>query len=236
MKYGSLLIGIAASGALLLLLAVTRLFAVRVEAASLDIRQIELATLPKPPPPPPPPEEPPPENPPPPAVTTVEELPDPTRVPLPKAGIPLRLDAPVTTFFTNLDPAPLPEPVVASRPSPRKPVSRTPRRSPPAPPPPPRQKSHYRASELDGKPQLLRHGSTIFPSALARQGVTRGRVVLEVELDERGKVRVRRVISSSHPELIPGAKRVAAGARFTAPTRHGRPVKAVMRWPIVIRK
>ncbi|MDX1680734.1 MAG: energy transducer TonB, partial [Akkermansiaceae bacterium] len=96
--------------------------------------------------------------------------------------------------------------------------------------------SHYDASDLDGMPQLLAHGSAVFPSSLARKGVRRGTVVLEVEIAASGGVRVRRVVSSTHPELVPAARRVAKGARFTPPKHRGKVVKAVMRWPITIEK
>ena len=85
-------------------------------------------------------------------------------------------------------------------------------------------------------PQLLAHGSAVFPSSLARRGVRRGTVVLEVEIATSGAVRVRRVVSSTHPELVAPARRVAAGARFTPPKHRGKVVKAVMRWPITIQK
>ena len=97
-------------------------------------------------------------------------------------------------------------------------------------------KSHYQANELDGTPRLLRHGSASFPSSLARQGVTRGTVTFEVELSTSGSVSIRRVASSTHPELVAAARRVASGARFTPPKKNGQPVKAIMRWPIVIEK
>jgi len=82
----------------------------------------------------------------------------------------------------------------------------------------------------------LRHGSATFPSILARKGVARGTVTFEVELSTSGSVNVRRVISSTHPELISAARRVASGARFTPPKKNGQPVRAIMRWPIVIEK
>jgi TonB family protein len=119
-----------------------------------------------------------------------------------------------------------------SRPSPPAPS----RPSKPASPPAPVAKSHYGVGELDGKPRLLRHGSATFPPKLARRGVERGTVVLEVELDERGRVKIRRVVSATHSELIAPARRVAASASFTAPTRNGRAVKSIMRWPITIRR
>ena len=96
--------------------------------------------------------------------------------------------------------------------------------------------SQYGISELDGTPRLLRHGSAAFPSSLARQGVSRGTVVFEVELSTSGSVIVRSVVSSTHPELVAPARRVASGARFTPPKRNGKAVKAIMRWPIIIEK
>ncbi len=150
----------------------------------LEIREIETVDI-EPPPPPPPMEEPPPDAPPPPpALTQVSTLPDPSRVPIPQAQVPMDITAPVENFFTDLAPAPLPvapEPV-RTRPAPR-PSTPSPKPAPARrPTPPPVAKSHYSASELDGSPRLLRHGSASFPSALARRGVNRGTVTFEVEL------------------------------------------------------
>lgn len=237
MHLRSTLVGIVASALLLGLLAVARLMVVKVEVPDLEIREIELTAEPEPPPPPP--EEPPPDAPPPPpALTDVSEVPDPTRVPVPKADVPMDVTMPVDPFFTDLAPAPLPQPaVVPSRPAPQPAAPRpAPRPAPVKAPPPAPVKSHYQVNELDGKPRLLRHGSAVFPPALARQGITQGTVVFEVELSASGSVGVRRVISSSHPDLVAAARRVAAGSRFTPPTRRGQPVRAIMRWPITIKK
>jgi len=143
---------------------------------------------------------------------------------------------PVENFHADLAPAPLP---VA--PAPPKPVEHPKQffkkeQNYKPKPPPPVAKSHYDANELDGTPRLPRHGSAGFPSSLARQGVSRGPVVLEVELSTSGSVSVRRVVSSTHPDLVTPARRVASGARFTPPKRNGQPVKAIMRWPIIIEK
>ena len=224
MNLRSTIIGIVASAILLAVLGVARLFTVTTEIPDLTIREVETAIF-EPPPPPPPAETPPDAPPPPPALTQVSSLPDPTRVPIPQAEIPMDITAPVENFFTDLAPAPLPVAPEPARPSPRR-----------DPSPPTVAKSHYSASELDSIPRLLRHGSASFPSSLARKGVTRGTVTFEVELSTSGTVSIRRVVSSTHSELVSAARRVAASARFTAPTRNGQPVKAIMRWPIVIQK
>lgn len=203
----------------------------------LEIREIETATIETPPPPPPLDEPPPDAPPPPPALTTVASLPDPTRATIPQAQVPMDITAPVEDFFTDLAPAPLPTP---PKPAPPKPRSSSEqlfkKKENYQPSPPPIAKSHYSTSELDGIPRLLRHGSASFPSSLSRQGITRGTVILEVELSTSGSVSIRRVVSSTHQDLVSAARRVASGARFTAPLKSGQPVKAIMHWPIVIQK
>ena len=228
------MVGIVIAGMLLAVLGLSRLLVPELKEVDMEIREVEISALPEPPPPPP--EEPPPDAPPPPpSLTEVSHVPDPSRVPVPKAEIPMDLSMPVDPFFTDVEPAPLPQPVV--RKAPPRPVSKpTAKPSAVRPPPAPVAKSHYNVSELDGQPRLLRHGSAAFPSSLARKGVTSGTVTFEVELSTSGSVSIRRVISSTHPELVSPARRVASSARFTPPTRGGQRVKAVMRWPITIRK
>ena len=234
MKLPSTVVGIVIAGMLLAVLGLSRLLVPELKEVDMEIREVEISALPEPPPPPP--EEPPPDAPPPPpSLTEVSHVPDPSRVPVPKAEIPMDLSMPVDPFFTDVEPAPLPQPVV--RKAPPRPVSKpTAKPSAVRPPPAPVAKSHYNVSELDGQPRLLRHGSAAFPSSLARKGVTSGTVTFEVELSTSGSVSIRRVISSTHPELVSPARRVASSARFTPPTRGGQRVKAVMRWPITIRK
>lgn len=232
MKFSSIIIGITASAILLAVLGFARLFTVVENTPDLTIREIETITF-EPPPPPPPPEEQPPLAPPSPALTNIDPIPDTSRVPLPVSSVPMDITVPLGEFHIDAAPAPLPTPPAPERAAPRQPSPKPspPRRSTPTPP-----KSHYSASELDGTPRLIRHGSATFPNSLARKGVTRGTVTLEVELSTSGSVSIRRVVSSTHPELNIAARRVASGARFTAPKKNGRPVKAIMHWPIVIQK
>ena len=234
MKLPSAVVGIVVSGMLLAVLGLTRLLIPAGKVSEIEIREIEIAALPEPPPPPP--EEPPPDAPPPPpSLTAVSEIPDPTRVPVPKAEIPMDLSMPVDPFFTDVEPAPLPQPVVRNAP-PKAVAKPTTKPTTVKAPPAPVAKSYYGVNELDGKPRLIRHGSAAFPSSLARKGVTSGTVTFEVELSTSGSVSIRSVVSSTHPELVSAARRVASSARFTPPTRGGQRVKAVMRWPITIRK
>lgn len=231
MRFTGIIVGTVVAGILLALLGLARLLVPIDEIAEYEVREIDITTVPEPPPPPPEEEPPPDFQPPPPALTQISAVPDPTRVPVPKAELPFDVTTPVDTFFTDVEPAPLPKPVVRSTP---KNTTSTPRVTSPKPPPAPRVKSHYSMSELDGKPRLIRHGTARFPSSL--RGVNQGTVVLEVELSESGSVRVRRTISATHSQLISAAQRVASSSRFTPPTRNGQRVKAIMRWPITIRK
>ena len=96
--------------------------------------------------------------------------------------------------------------------------------------------SSFALGQLDGKPRLLHHPAAVFPVELIHQGASSGTVVLNVELDESGSVRVLGLVSATHPSLVAEAKRVAAGSSFTPPMREGRHVKARMTWPIIIRR
>jgi protein TonB len=232
----STIIGISASAILLAVLGLARLFVVQSDIPDLELREIETITF-EPPPPPPPQQPTPTAPPPPPALTSVSSLPDPTRVPIPQAQVPMDITAAVENFYTDLAPAPLP---VASKTPPLRPRSSSEqlfkKEENYRPAPTLAANSVYDSSELDGTPRLLRHGSASFPSSLARKGVSSGTVVFEVELSTSGAVTVLRVISSTHSELVDPARRVASGARFTEPMHNGQPVKAVMRWPITVQK
>ena len=63
-----------------------------------------------------------------------------------------------------------------------------------------------------------------------------GRVVVRVAIHPSGRSEFLAVISSTHPDLVPLAQRIASGSRFTSPTRQGKAVKVVMSWPIIIKK
>jgi protein TonB len=233
MHLRSIFIGLVAAGALICVLALSRLMVAQVEVPDLMVRDIEMLDPDLPPPPPPPPDEPPPDPPLSPAIAELSDTPDPSRVPIPRAEIPMDVRMPVDTFFSDLPPAPLPM-VAAPAPVPR--ADPPPSRPPPPRPPPPPVRDTYSVGELDATPRLLRHGSAPFPPRLAQRGITTGTVVLEVELSPRGAVTVRRVVSSTHDELVAGARRIAAASRFTPPTRNGQAVSAVMRWPITINR
>jgi protein TonB len=228
LNFRSTIIGIAASAILLAVLGIARLFTIQPQIVDLTVREVDTAIF-QPPPPPPPFEEPSPDAPPPPpALTEVSSIPDPTRIPVPLARVPMDITAPVENFFADTPPETLPltPPLVKPIAKPTTPEVQV----------APAVKTHYKQNELDGTPRLLRHGSVTFPSSLSKQGIKSGTVTLEVELTTTGSVFIRRVISSTHAELIAPARKVAESARFTPPTKNGQAVKAIMNWPITIEK
>lgn len=224
MNFKSTIIGIAASAILLAVLGVARLFTVTTVIPELMVREVDTVIFE--PPPPPLVEEIRDTPPPPPALMEVSAIPDPSRIAIPQAQVPMNITAPVEDFFSDLAPAPLPSP----------PAPKSIHTKPDRPTPPPVTKSQFSVGELDGMPRVLRHGSATFPPSLARKGVSRGTVVFRVVISSAGALSILDVVSSTHPELVPSARRVASGARFTPPMHNGKPVKAVMNWPIVIEK
>lgn len=90
------------------------------------------------------------------------------------------------------------------------------------PPPPPVAKAYYSTGDLDSIPKAIRQGSFTWPS---RAKGTAGTVKLFLEISSSGKVKVISVISSTDPNLISPAKRVATGSRYTSPISSGKTVK-----------
>lgn len=227
LNFRSTLIGMAASAILVAVLGIARLFTIQPETTELTVREVDTAYVQ--PPPPPPFEETPPYTPPsPPALTEISSIPDPSRVPVPLARVPTNITAQVENFFTDTSPEPLP-----LNPPPLRPFSK------PAIPKvqaAPTIKTHYKQNELDGTPRLIRHGSATFPYSLSKEGIRSGTVTFEVELSTTGSVTIRRVVSTTHADLVAPARKVAENARFTPPTRDGQAVKAIMNWPITIEK
>ena len=88
--------------------------------------------------------------------------------------------------------------------------------------------------DLDSRPRLLNRPSTRYPSALLRRGIRSGNVVLEVTISTNGRVKVRNVLSSTHPELTKMATSFASRARFSIPKKDGKPVEAIYRWPMTL--
>ncbi len=235
MKLKSIFFGIAITAVLLAMLVATRMMVLTTSSTEYEIREIETVSLPAPPPPPaeeimvedlPPP--------PPPALADLAVTPDVSQPAVPVSVMKIDPRLAVDTFFTDQPPSPLPQPSI-----PRPSVKPKGPSKPSAPSRPrvkvtPKQKSQYSLGELDQKPRLLRNPSVSFPRSI--RNAKSGRVVVRVTILPSGRSQFISVVSSTHSELIPLARRIANGSRFTPPTRQGKPVKAVMTWPITIKK
>ncbi|MFW6218012.1 MAG: TonB family protein, partial [Verrucomicrobiota bacterium] len=73
-----------------------------------------------------------------------------------------------------------------------------------------------------------------FPPELARRGVDDGKVIVEIDILPDGRARLRRIISSTHPELEPVARQIVEAARFTKPEVDGRPQTVRGRFPLIL--
>lgn len=97
-------------------------------------------------------------------------------------------------------------------------------------------KDIFNFDEVDNRPTPLNAGQirVDYPRELSRRGVFHVSVVLEVLIDKTGKLKVKRMLSSSynHPRVEMVAKRTAEQIRFTISKRNGRPVSVLGRFPL----
>lgn len=234
MSLRSIFFGIAITGVLLAVLVATRMMVLTPTSIEYEVREIETVSLPDPPPPPSEeivPEDVPP--PPPPALADLAVTLDVSQPAIPVSTMKIDPRLAVDTFFTDQPPSPLPQSVAP------RPVVKTQGPAKPSAPAPriksiSKLKSHYSIGELDKKPRLLRNPSVSFPRSI--RNASSGRVVVRVAILPSGRSQFISVVSTTHPDLISPARRIANGSRFTPPTRQGKPVKAVMTWPIIIKK
>lgn len=90
--------------------------------------------------------------------------------------------------------------------------------------------------ELEASPQITYVPQVHFPAHLKRSGLTRGTVEMMILIDERGHVRVERVISSTDPAFEALARSVAERSRFSVTKMNGQAVKVRGRWPLTIQQ
>ena len=234
MTLKSIILGIAVTAVLLAVLVATRLMVLTPVDHEFEIREIETVSLPEPPTAPEEqlvPEDMPP--PPPPALVDLRPALDMSQPALLVSNQRIDPRLSIDTFFTDQPPSPLPELVEVARPKVAKPAVESSQQAPVSLSLP-KTKSEYSLGELDQQPRLLRNPSVVFPRSI--KDASSGRVVVRVAILATGRSEFISVVSSTHDELIPLAQRIASGSRFTPPTRQGKAVKAIMTWPITIKK
>lgn len=88
--------------------------------------------------------------------------------------------------------------------------------------------------DLPEVPRLVNTPNFRFPASLARQGVSNGKVIVEIDILPNGSAQLRRIVSSTHPELEAVAKQIISRARFTKPTIGGVPHTVRGLFPLVL--
>lgn len=85
--------------------------------------------------------------------------------------------------------------------------------------------------ELDRNPSILKRGILRYPSNLKRKGLE-GEVRLLVLIDEKGKVKVLEVVSSTHPDFVKSSREAAENSVYEPPRRNGEAVKVQFYLPV----
>ena len=85
--------------------------------------------------------------------------------------------------------------------------------------------------ELDRTPNPVKRGALFYPPHLKRKGLE-GEVKLLVLIDEKGKVRVLDVVSSTHPDFVEPSRKAAENSIYEPPRRNGEAVKVQFYLPI----
>lgn len=93
----------------------------------------------------------------------------------------------------------------------------------------------FSALDLDSQPRLVNRPAVTFPASQRRLGVSEAKVVLEVLISTAGTVTVKRILESPHDDFSAMARSFATRARFTPPKKDGRPVKALFKWPLLLK-
>lgn len=86
--------------------------------------------------------------------------------------------------------------------------------------------------DLSESPRLLNTPRFRYPSSLVRRGIEKGRVIVEIDILPDGSARLRRIVSSTEPELEPIARRIVKQAQFTSPEIDGQPQTVRGRFPL----
>jgi TonB family protein len=87
---------------------------------------------------------------------------------------------------------------------------------------------------LDQPTRLIHAVPFPYPSEARRAGIE-GRVIVEVEVDERGNVARTAVIGESHKLLADAAVHAVSQWKFRPHTYRGTPVKARLRYPVTFK-
>lgn len=90
--------------------------------------------------------------------------------------------------------------------------------------------------ELDSIPVLLTQIKTVFPRSLARKGIKKATVALDVFIDEQGNITLVGIKEMPYEELSDSIHKIIRDSRFSIPTKNGQAVRARFIWPLEFKK
>ena len=96
--------------------------------------------------------------------------------------------------------------------------------------------SGFALNELDQQPRLMTPLNIEFTPRMQGAGVKQAKVKLHVVIDRKGQVHLKKIIENAYPELNSAIKKLTKRARFSAPERQGKPVRAEFIWPLVLKE
>ncbi|REL26907.1 hypothetical protein DXX93_10220 [Thalassotalea euphylliae] len=94
----------------------------------------------------------------------------------------------------------------------------------------------FALNELDQQPRLTTPLEIRFTSKMKGAGVKQVKVKLHVVIEIDGKVHLKAIKENPYPELNIAIKQLTKKARFTAPKRQGKAVRAEFIWPLVLKE
>ncbi|MEM0912321.1 MAG: energy transducer TonB [Pseudomonadota bacterium] len=89
-------------------------------------------------------------------------------------------------------------------------------------------------SQLDAMPTLLTMTRAKIPPRLARRGIKKVNVQLDILIDTEGKLTLIEIVENPHQEMVNEIKRLVRTARFTPPLKNGVPVRTRFILPLII--
>ena len=88
--------------------------------------------------------------------------------------------------------------------------------------------------DLAEAPRLINQPRFRFPAQLARRGINQGKVIVEIDILPNGRAQLRRIISSTHPDLEDAARQIVRSARFSKPEVNGQLQTVRGRFPLIL--
>ena len=87
--------------------------------------------------------------------------------------------------------------------------------------------------DLDKRPRLISSQYGQFPNSLIKKGVKKVHTKVQIIIDDKGNVFIKKIIDPVYPEMIDVIRHWVKSARFTIPTKNGLAVQAVYDYNLI---